>query len=382
LAIRVQVLIRLAVVYGVAGLISGWWYVRNARLYGDPLGLAAFRAEFMTQKFEAGRIDAWVSALATLHESFWARFGWMNVYAPAWAVWVYTALEVVAFVGIIHRLLQWKDYGQLATRIWPVILLPVLAFAWLVSFAFTAGLVAWQGRLLFPALPAVAIILACGLVAIVQWQQRSIQPEATRQVETPNRVAILGLPPEQRAAWSIACAGYVVLAGIALWIPFGIIKPAYPFQTIPEAEALSQIATPVYARYAARADERGAALRSVAVLGNIRASETIQVQMIWNALGRQNRDWWVFMHLVDDHENILSEDNRQARDGAFPMTQWSAGDWIESKHPLILPADIQPGIYRLRIGLWFPETERRAGYFDAGEKLLGDYLEIPLTVTK
>ena len=51
-------------------------------------------------------------------------------------------------------------------RWWPILLLPLLAFGWVVSFALTAGLVAWQGRLLFPALPALAILLAVGIANV------------------------------------------------------------------------------------------------------------------------------------------------------------------------------------------------------------------------
>lgn len=46
----------------VAGamIIAGWWYLRNWQLYGDPLGLQAFRAEFTTQVFEVTNPAAWL----------------------------------------------------------------------------------------------------------------------------------------------------------------------------------------------------------------------------------------------------------------------------------------------------------------------------------
>ena len=37
---------------------------------------------------------------------------------------------------------------------------------------------------------------------------------------------------------------------------------------------------------------------------------------------------------------------------------------------------IRPGTYRLRVGLWYPNTGRRAGRFSAGTRLLGDYLDL------
>jgi Dolichyl-phosphate-mannose-protein mannosyltransferase len=347
----------LALIFGVALLLSAWWYLRNVQLYGDPLGLAIFKAEFMTQAFEAGDPAAWWSALITLHESFWARFGWMNVRPPTWVIWCYTMLVLLAIVGIGLRMrtVQLQQIRLLDNRIWLMIALPVITGVWLISFALTAGLVAWQGRLLFPALPALALLMAYGLhqcFVIVAKQQ--IKP--------------------------IAIGGVVLFAGLAAWLPFGVIKPSYPFYTIPAAVAESRMTNPIYARFARRPDERGAALRNIAIIGDANAAQTLQIQLLWNALGRQNRDWWVYIHLVDAQETILAEDNRQPTNGVFPMLQWVAGDWIESTHSLTLPADLQPGSYQLRIGLWYPNNNRRAGYFDQEGTLQGDFYEMDLTV--
>jgi hypothetical protein len=177
----------------------------------------------------------------------------------------------------------------------------------------------------------------------------------------------------------------LVLAGfgLALWLPFGVIQPAYPFPTLPAAEALNRLGTPVYARFAARADERGAELRGVRIDGTPRPGETLTVTLIWHALGRQNRNWQVFVHLVDGQETILAEDNREPRNGQFRMSQWVAGDWIEDPHPLVLPADLAPGTYRVRVGLWYIKTGGRAGRYSAGDELLGDFIDVAsVTVTR
>jgi 4-amino-4-deoxy-L-arabinose transferase-like glycosyltransferase len=342
---------RAALLCGAAALVAGWWYVRNWQLYGDPLGLAIFQAEFTTQAFDPLRPAAWAGALATLGGSFWARFGWMNVRPPAWVTWVYAAATALGLAGaLVDALRRWRA-GRAAELAWawPLAAMPLLALAWVVSFALTAGLVAWQGRLAFPALPAVAVLIGWGLAGLAGPTARG-------------RAVLLVL----------AAAG----AGLAAWMPLGVIRPAYPFETLPAAQAVQRLGTPVYARFAARSDERGAELRGVRVAGEARPGATVDVTLMWHALGRQNRGWWVFVHLVDADENILAEDNRQPRDDRFPMPMWVAGDWVEDPHPLTLPADIRPGTYRLRVGLWYPNTGRRAGRFSAGTKLLGDYLDV------
>ncbi|HEU5089905.1 MAG TPA: hypothetical protein VFT99_20765, partial [Roseiflexaceae bacterium] len=331
---------------------AGWWFVRNWQLYGDPLGLAVFQAEFATQPFEARHWQAWLAALSLLHDSFWARFGWMNVPAPAWAIGVFIAVEIAVLAGLVWR---WRsdDWSLRTWRLWwPLAAFALLALAWVTAFAMSAGLVAWQGRLLFPALPAIAITLAAGIAAL--WN--AVLPGR----DGPRRV--------------LAPAGAGLLAVLALWMPFGVIQPAYPPQTVPEAVALADIGTPVYGRFAARQDERGAELRGVDVSGIPKAGETLHVTLWWHALGRQNRPWQVFIHLVDAEDTILAEDNREPRDGQFRMPLWSQGDWIKDTHPLVMP-DLAPGTYRIRVGLWYPITGGRAGLFDKRDKLRGEYLD-------
>jgi hypothetical protein len=385
------ILSHVLVFVGVTLAVSGWWYARNWRLYGDPFGLAAFQAEFATQAFDVARLDAWVAALKQLHSSFWARFGWMNLRPPGWAIWFFTAVEAVALVGWLRtgvrdqttkrpsdqKTKRPKDqatenlggiswlvlgpwslvFGPWSSGSWALPALPILAFAWVVSFALTAGLVAWQGRLLFPALPAIAILLALGLSSVVSGSRQSAV-----------------------GSWQfLATARYCLLPTaccvLALWLPFGVIRPAYPFQVVSERQALAQLGTPVYARLGKPGDP-GAELCGWQLEGELRPGATAELKLTWQARGRQNRDWTVFVHMVDAGEKIIAEDNRQPRDGAFPMTQWVAGDWVQDRHPLVLPAGLSPGSYSLRVGLWDPATGERAAVYDQKGKLIGDYLEI------
>jgi hypothetical protein len=342
----------------VALAICGWWYLRNLRLYGDPFGLAVFQAEFITQAFDPRSLAAWGGAIAQLHSSFWARFGWVNVPAPGWAILFYTAIEAVGLVGLVRlAVASVRTLERLNVRTfawWPILALPVLALGWVLSFALTAGLVAWQGRLLFPALPAIGILLAVGLCSWAGGSRQSAVGSFARTIY-----------------WLLP-TGYCLLA---LWLPFGAIRPAYPFHTLPENVALARIGTPVYGRLGLVGDP-GAELRGWRLEGETRPGSALQLTLMWHALGRQNRSWTVFIHLVDTNEQILAQDNTQPQAGAFPMKQWVAGDWVEDRHTLTLPANLAPGVYTLRIGLYDPRTDRRAAVFDQKSKLIGDLVEV------
>ena len=362
-------MLRVATIMVVAGLVAGWWYVRNWQLYGDPLGLSVFLAEFRTQSFDARSLAAWHDALLLLHESFWARFGWMNVPVPAGVIWFYGIIELVGLLGLImliHRITMDKKQGSMSgSGCAPIIILfafPLLSFAWVVSFALSSGLVAWQGRLIFPALPAIAILLGLG------WQ------EVWGKGSTLNiQAGIQHVGKSTLISFLFLTVGMIV---IAAWLPFGIIQAAYPPQSLPERVALSRITQPIDVRFADRRDERGAELRSIKIDGLAHPGATITTTLLWHALGRQNRDWWIFVHVVDAQGHILAEANGEPRQAAFRMSLWSEGDWIEDQHKLVLPTNLPPGSYRLRVGLWDVVTQERAGVFNSRNKLIGDSFDI------
>ncbi len=359
---------------GAALLVAGWWYLRNWRLYGDPLGMEAFRTVFMTQPFAWQHGAAWLAALERLHTSFWGCFGWVSLPLPAWLMLLFFALEAVALVGLLHtarsaRLAAFLHSGWLVVG-----LLPMLAFAWVVSFAFTAGLVAWQGRMLFAALPAIALLLA-----------RGIDASAHRLSRPPLLHHRLVLVPA------------VLLCAVAVVVPLRFIAPAYVWHTLPPAVAQAQVGTPVYARYA-KPWEQGAELRGWRLERStpttahthahdphepvrVQAGERITITLTWHALERIEHNWTVFLHLVDDAGAIVAEDNAIPQQGAFPMPQWTPGDWLHDPHTLTIPPDLPAGEYVLRVGLYLPwqrdpQSGRRLDTWARDGTDLGDYAEV------
>ena len=344
----------------VAALVCGWWYLRNWQLYGDPLAAAVFRAEFATQPFAWRSAAAWGAALAQLYASCWARFGWLTVRPPAWVDWFYAGLGLLAVVGSITAVVGRRGLvgGSAVPRfrgsavpwfrgsvLWLTV---VLAFGWVVAFALSTGLVAWQGRLLFPALPALAVLLAGGLARLAGRSSRTA-------------ALMLGL----------------ALAALALWLPFGLIRPAYPFVALTNAGAQQAQQTLIasYGRFG-RPSDPGAELLGWRANAD-RGAGTVTVTLLWHALGRQNRDWTVFVHLVDAQGQIVAEANAQPTGGAYPMSAWVAGDWVSDTQLIALPKSLAPGSYTLRAGLWDPNWGgRRAGLYNQRGKLAGDSLDL------
>jgi len=355
--------VALTLIWGLTAVaVAGWWFLRNWRLYGDPLGLAVFTAEFATQAFAWREPAAWRTALAQLFASFWARFGWMSVRPPDWTIWAYGGLCALGGVG---WLVWGRGQGDKGTRGPPgrangwagVVILLAMALLWNVAFALTAGLVAWQGRLVFPAIAAVGLLLAGGLRAFAGPGARGAANSA--------------------ASFRLLFFGFgVPMLALALWMPFGVIAPAYRWDVLGPGEAEALIERPAYARFA-QSWERGVALRGWRSAGPTRAGEPLAVHLVWHSLEPVPRDWTVFVHLVAPDGRIAAESNSRPRGGALPFPAWTPGDWVDDRHALPLPAGLPPGEYRLVVGLYQPERDdRRQAVWGADGAFVGDNAEV------
>jgi hypothetical protein len=338
---------------GVALIVAGWWFLRNLVLYGDLFGLAVFKSEFATQPFAWGDPVAWAGALTRLFSSFWGHFGWLSLPAPLWSLWLYGLLCLVAAAGLL-RAVAARPLRVLLAGDWagPPIAI-AMALAWTLAFVATAGLVAWQGRMLFPALGAIALLLAAGLVETRRQGDKETrrQGDTLRQTQGAELVEAL---PVSRSPGLLLFALLIPLFALALFMPLGVIRPGYSWVALPPRAAEAQLGTPVFARYAA-SWERGVVLRGWRLGAAPAAGAALPVTLTWNSLEPVPRPWTVFVHLVDGSGAIVAESNSQPRGGALPFPLWTPGDWLADAHTLQLPADLAPGDYELRVGLYRPE---------------------------
>lgn len=330
-------LVSLLLTPAVALLISGWWFIRNARLYGDPLGLAVFREAFATGAFDPATWTSWRAGLWNLLRSSWGMFGWLTLPLPDGAYRAFATMLALALIGLVASISRgwWAEQGRLAIVLGSAI---ALAGAWTVAFAFTAGAVAWQGRFLFPAITAFAIALALGLGAAL---------------------------PAHSALTTLAGLLFV----LAISLPRGLIMPAYDSYVLPPQPADFGN---VYGRFSF-GWKRGVELRDVQLPSEAFVGDTINVTLTWHALEQMDRPWTVFIHLVDEDKRIVSERNAQPLDGAFPTSSWVGGDWIRDPKQVLITAP--PGSYRVWIGLWDAEEGSRLGMYDQADQLAGDRVE-------
>ncbi len=159
---------------------AGWWYIRNQLVYGDPLALNAFL------RFVGGNLEVRQATLSFLWDQFrllrfstWGLFGHISVLMEP--EWIYLIFDLAAAVGgiglilavsglLIAALRQQGFLNGLKTflsenRALLIVLLwcgAVLATG--ARWFFAAGI---QGRLIFPGLPAAAVLLVYGATYVI-----------------------------------------------------------------------------------------------------------------------------------------------------------------------------------------------------------------------
>lgn len=100
------------------------------------------------------------------------------------------------------------------------------------------------------------------------------------------------------------------------------------------------------------------------------AGSTLELLTLWRVAGAPTHELKAFVHLVDASGNLVAQ-----HDGLDVLaSNLQAGDEIVQLHQIPLPADLPPGSYTLRAGLYDPETGVRLLLDGSGEdsRTLGD----------
>jgi hypothetical protein len=155
--------------------VSGWWFVRNAQLYGDPLALSVHDAAFqplppeLRWRYLLGTEP--VAFLPAVFASLLGQFGWFSLPPHPALLWVAAAVTALAAVGLAVAAFA-RERRHWPAPAWLLGLAALLVFAGTAHFNWKARQP--QGRLLFAAVGPAAVLLAAGLVqlsATLRWRR-------------------------------------------------------------------------------------------------------------------------------------------------------------------------------------------------------------------
>ncbi len=83
------------------------------------------------------------------------------------------------------------------------------------------------------------------------------------------------------------------------------------------------------------------------------AGETATVQLFWLVL-EPSPPLNAFVHLVDDAGAVVAQDDAPLAGDYTPWQRWTPGLLLQHRHEILLPADLPPGDYRLKAGIYEP----------------------------
>jgi 4-amino-4-deoxy-L-arabinose transferase-like glycosyltransferase len=284
--------------------IGGWWYLRNALLYHDPLAL------YVHQDTPWGRTapataDALLAQLPIVYRSFWGAFGWGHIQYPAW---VYVALGVGPVVSLIgwgravkRRALPGSGRVFLLVAAWWMLVLAAL-LQWMRQVE------APHGRLLFPAIGASAMLLVGGWAAL----------------------------PRLRFTL-IFLMGLIALSLLTPWL---IIRPAFAPPRLLSPTAAAETVQGISLTYGDAAHLLGVSTEQA----SIAPGGALSVRACWEALAPMSEDYTVFIHLVGRDNARVAERYTYPGLGRFPTSLWPVGRAFCD-------------VYRLTVEDWAPVPE-------------------------
>ncbi|MEJ5197887.1 MAG: glycosyltransferase family 39 protein [Anaerolineae bacterium] len=104
----------------------------------------------------------------------------------------------------------------------------------------------------------------------------------------------------------------------------------------------------------------------------VRPGDAITLTLHWQVVEALDRDYTVFIHLLDADDDLINDGDGPPFDNWYPTSFWAAGEYLADGHRLVVPADVGPGRYRIAVGLYEPGSNRRLPVLDSQGNTVAD----------
>jgi hypothetical protein len=188
-----------------------------------------------------------------------------------------------------------------------------------------------MGRFLFPALPAIAVLLIGGLSRF--------------------------LP--RRRAWIAGGAVTGMMASLAVYTLIGVLVPAFNSPRPLSQAEIEGIPHPVNNPSGVNFEGKARLLGYEIAPQLIAAQDTVEVTLYWQALARTHQDLVVFVHILSDAGTMIVQRDTYPGLGRYPTTAWDPGVAFADTYRLHVPeAAYAPDEGYVQVGLYYPEGPR------------------------
>lgn len=115
---------------------------------------------------------------------------------------------------------------------------------------------------------------------------------------------------------------------------------------------------------------------------DLKADDTVHLTLYWQAQQRMDTNYTVFVHLLDDNDQIWGQRDSMPGGGERPTTSWLEGEIVIDQYEMALKPDTPPGEYRVEIGMYDATTGQRLPVFAKnGERLPQDRILFDQAIT-
>jgi hypothetical protein len=299
--------------------VAGWWYARNVLLYADITGLNRMLALVGTRNPAP---DLWqlLDESEGLRLSFWGVFGWFSILLPRVAYQVFDIIALVALTGLLIAVARAIARGaSRASPHWsPHMLLPltlIIVLAGVLRWgALTPGL---QGRLLFPAITPIAILLSAGFAA---WMD-----------------ALHAAFPRFRAA-AIAPFGLLLAFPMAAVLALPNVALAYA-----RPELLASDGSAVIVRWTG--PDSIILTRVEAPAQPLHPGDDLPLALFWRTSQPVTQDYTLYLKVYGRNDELIASVDTYPGNGMFPTTLWPASMGITDRYRLRISPSARVPVY-------------------------------------
>lgn len=314
-----------ALILSITLIVAGWWYVRNAVLYGDPFNFRAMYESWGGRTIPGSAttvaLGYAISSLPDVYETFWARFGYTGMLEVGNGITIFFGLLSIFGLGglLIHVIRTRVDHKPLFSS--SLARMQTLVFAtWLV--ALVIGLEYYSGRevqgdqarYLFPGLVAIGAAIVVGLCTLLP--RKLLHPVAF------SLIAVMGF----------------ISSDCLLEYYWPAFRPS-PLPPVIDQPLAYQFGNPAAAELIGMSP---AALRAY-------PGELIHITLYWRALRTVDKDLVVYIHSAG---NPIVDRNSYPGGGTLLSSNWKPGESWSETYSILIPENAQTQVvYPLVAGL-------------------------------
>ncbi len=307
----------------VALALSGWWFIRNLQVYHDPTGLNVFIA---VQGIRDSPISVagWIAEFGTFYRTYWGLFGGVNVAAPNPVYWIYNLAALAGAVGLY----RWYRNKRLPKQNGAWLLIAWALILFLLLTRWTTVYHSFQGRLLFPALGAINVLWAVGVLTLFRREKANIG--------------------------TLTLTGWMLVMAIIL--PWAVIRPAYLYP-----DPLPAVPTEVeFGPISFQANDGAIELLGVEMEEDQSvnpAGDPVEVILYWRASDPVEKNYVSSVHLLGRAHTSVGQVDRYPGWGMIPTSGWETGQvWRDVYHVRVNADSVGPTRLQVSVGLYDTES--------------------------